>query len=353
MFRSAAHVERRRRLLPLMAAAGVTLAASQVRAAAVDRIQLRWVAPPGCPQLADVRARIHQLAGGTPMDGDPIQAEATVVRTPSGRLHLTLVVRTGDSVGRREIEADACADLAGATAVNVALLLRSAPQPTAAARDGASPPSVDGAREQPATAHATSPPSARTRAASQANPAAPLAALEHPSRAWHGLVRLPLMAARIGLLPSASWGAALAIGIQVEHWSIRIDGGVWLRQTLPAANMLDVTAHVDRVTLGLWACHGFSIGALELAPCAGLALQHIWTRGAGAHIDARTAQATWPAPGLGGQARWPLTRWLGLAASVDVQAQTARPSIMVDGVGRIGHLGPLAITFLLGSEWIL
>lgn len=358
MFRSVARAERRPRRLPLMAAVCALLVASHVRADAVDRLELSWVAPPGCPRGADVRARIRKLTGQTPTTGAAIQAEASVVRAPSGRLHLTLVVRTGDSVGQREIEANACEDLAGATAVNLALLLRSSSPLTAAGSEQASQPSADTARDQAAASTTATPnqQNAEPSEASRSSPSAPSATPappKHAARGWRGLVRLPLMAASIGVLPSASWGAALAIGVQVEHWNILIDGSAWLRQSLAAPHVLDVGAHIDRMELGLWACHGFSLGVLELAPCAGLSLQHIWTRGSGARIQARTAQATWLAPGIGAQTRWSLTRWLNLVATADVRAQTARPSIVVDGVGWIGQTGPLAIGFLLGSEWIL
>lgn len=356
MSRFAARVDERRQLLPLMAAMCATLVASHVRGDADERVRLSWIAPAGCPRVEDVRARMDKLIGHAPADGATIRAEATVVRTPSGRLHLTLIVHTADSVGQREIEASACDDLAGATAVNLALLLRSVQPPTAATREAASQSSAGAELAQPSTSLARSASNARARTPSDADqPKAsePLAALERSPRTWRGLLRLPLMAASIGPLPSASWGAALAIGLQIERWSIYMDGGAWLRQSLPATELLDVTAHVDRMELGLAACHGFSFGAVELAPCAVLSLEHVWTRGAGAHITARTAQATWLAPGIGGQTRWLVTSWLALAASIHVQAQTARPNIAVDGVGRIGHFGPLALTFLLGSEWIL
>jgi hypothetical protein len=353
MYRSAARVERRHSMLPLTAAVCALLVASRARGDADDRVRLSWTAPAGCPRADDVRARISELAGKTPADDASIEAEATITRTHAGRLHLTLVVHSGSSVGQRDIEANACEDLAGATAVNLALLLRSGLPPMAAGPERAPPPSVD---TRPPVSRADSAANAETVTPSEATRAtrpATLAPQERSTRSWRVLARVPLVAASVGLLPSASWGAALALGVQVERWNLLLDGGAWLRQSLSASDVPDVAAHLDRMELGLRACHTFSFGALELAPCARLSLQHIWTRGAGAHITARTAQTTWLAIGVGGQTRWSISSRLGLVAAVDVQAQTARPKIMIDALGRIGQIGSLALTLFLGTEWIL
>jgi hypothetical protein len=304
-------------------------------------VQLSWHAPAGCPGVEDVRARIRELAGDATATDTPLRAEATVVRSSIGRWQLKLIVHADELVGVRELDANACEDLAAATAVNLALLL------------GATPPPMAAVAPAPAIA-----PDARVTSAPPPRPALaarPPASAEpdDPRRSLHALLQLPLLAASIGPLPRPSWGAALAAGIQLQQWRVFVAGGAWLRQQLTAASASDTGAHVDRIELGVRACYAFSFARFELAPCAALSLQHIWARGEGGRVSARTAQASWLGPALGAQARLALTDWFGLVAQLDAQLQTARPRIAIDGVGRVGQLGPAAFTFWVGSEWIL
>ena len=103
----------------------------------------------------------------------------------------------------------------------------------------------------------------------------------------------------------------------------------------------------------LRACRTVVRSRIELAPCVALSLEHLSARGYGPQIAPSSESALWIAAGGGGQARLPLAPWLTLVAGLDVQIQTSRPVITIDGVGSIEQLGPVAGTVLVGSEWIL
>lgn len=113
-----------------------------------------------------------------------------------------------------------------------------------------------------------------------------------------------------------------------------------------------VAANLIRIDGGLRACNTVSFGDLDLAPCAKLLLEHLSARGDGVHVAARTTRATWVALGLGARARFRLSGAIGLVGGGDVQWQTARPRIVVEGLGNAGQLGVVAPTFVVGCQWI-
>jgi hypothetical protein len=316
-----------------LAAVCTALACVPVRAQTADLVELIWNAPEGCSDAADVQARIRKLAAAARPARAPLRAEATIARKASGDLQLKLVIRAGDLVGERVIEGRSCEALAGAAAVNLALLLGSA-EPLGAADVGAQPAPVQ--QKQQAAA-----------------PAKPTEKDEVSTRTWRGLLDLPLGALELGPTVQPSVGGAIGAGVSIDHWRIVAEGTLWLRQKLTVTTPLAAGANVDRSAAALRACLGFPFGRFELAPCVHVSLQHVSARGTGAHIAARTNDATWVAPGVGVQSRYRLTSWLALLAGVDAAIEGARPRIEIDGVGRVGQLGPAALKIVLGTEWIL
>jgi hypothetical protein len=338
------------------------LVCARARAQSGAVVELAWHAPSGCPSREDVQARIRELAGASQATDTPLRAEATITRNAGGRLHLKLVVRRADLVGERNIEGKSCEDLAGAAAVNLVLLLHSAaplaaaepapngPAPNSSAPNGPAPNGATSAQQSEQTL-AVTPPSPQPSAAESATPPAGEAA--HPQRSWRGVLQLPLVSLEFGPLPRPSWGVTLAGGVEVEHWRFLIQASAWLPQTLLLPDHANTGARVERIDAGVRACRAFRLGDLELAPCASVSVQHIWARGTGAYVAARTEQATWLAPGAGAQGRLQLASWFNLLAAAFVHVETSRPVIAIDGIGPVGQLGPVAVTITLGCEWIL
>jgi hypothetical protein len=84
-------------------------------------VELRWDAPPECPDAASVTARIAEYTAGAEPDA-PLVIDAKV--TPVGsRWRLSLVVVRGESREERELEDSACEGLAESTAVLVAIAI--------------------------------------------------------------------------------------------------------------------------------------------------------------------------------------------------------------------------------------
>jgi hypothetical protein len=350
---------------------------AHARAQARDPVELTWHAPAGCSSVEEVQARIRKLLGPARVSGARLRADATITRSAPERLLLTLIVRDGELVGERHIEGSACEDLAGATAVNLVLQLRSDSQPTAAAvarartarsrlapagpelRESNQQPQTQGeAQASPTVAQAeggpvTQPPPLPTNAVGHEENTPPIHAAEHVERGWRGLLQLQLRASVFGPMPRPSFGLGLAAGVQLARWRLLVDGNLWLKQSLPASDPTTVGAQAERVDAGLLVCRSVLLERIELAPCTGVSLEHMWARGTGVRVAARTAESTWVAAGVGLQARFVLTDWLGLIAGVDGQFELARPSVTIAGFGRVGQLGPAALRLNFGAEWIL
>lgn len=334
MSRSAAPVEPRQRSLLLMAAVCAVVSASKVRAADLD---FTWTAPPQCPSKSAVQARIHELAGAAHTRAARLRADATISRNARGGLHLKLVVQSDDLIGERELDGTSCADLAGATAVNVVLLLESLqPQST-----------------EPQASDTPTPTPTPTPSVQAAVEAPPARSEESTPRAWRVLLRAPLASLSIGLFPEPSVGLALAAGLQVEHWQLLAVGSAQLPRTLPALAAAATGASVTRAQVGLRACRDFSLAALSFGPCAELAWHPIWARGEGRYVTPSTAKTALLAVAVGAQARWQLAPWFGLIAYLEASWYPSRPRIVIDGLGRVEPLGPVALGLSFGTEWIL
>jgi hypothetical protein len=347
------------------------LAPARALAQQTEPVELEWNAPAECPRLAEVQARIRKLAGPLRSNTTPLHAEATITRQDDGELHLRLLIRAGNLVGERNIAGKSCKDLAGATAVHLVLLLNST-EPLSQ-KDLAGPPAPTRAATHDEAAHDES---ANTTRASQSTPsnsttaadatpkparvepeashAPPQASTEPPdTRRTRVFAELPMFALGVGPLGAPSTGVAAAGGATFDRWRFLAKGTAWLLQHKSTTiGFQDDGADIHRTTFTLEACRALVLSRLELAPCALVSLEHISARGTGAHIAARTARLTWFAGGLGVQARFYVTPWLALTASIDGQLETSRPELSLDGLGGVAHLFPAAATGTMGPEWI-
>jgi hypothetical protein len=301
---------------------GAAPAAAEPASAVVD---LRWEAPPGCPQQGEVKERIQRLLGSAEWEG-VLTAEGTIERA-DGRFRLTLVMHAGELTGTRSIDASSCEDLAGAAAIALGLLVRSA-------KTGNSPAPAP----QPTAAAEPAPPSDLPP---EAGP-----------RRWLVPVQAPLLALGIGPLPRATLGVGAGVGIEHDAWRLRLSGLWWGQESVPARDAPEVGADVQRATAGLRACRGFGTSSLEIAPCFATALEHVSARGTGQDIAPAERHATWVAIGAGVEGRLHLAGWLSLLTQIDGQLELSRPQIWIDGVGLVAKLAPATLTIAIGPEWI-
>ncbi|HKO52081.1 MAG TPA: hypothetical protein VJV79_30435 [Polyangiaceae bacterium] len=347
-------------LFSLLGMCSPLLASAQPR----EPIELEWTAPAECPRVEVVRARLRKLAGPLKATAHPLRAAATITHNDEGGWHLRLLVRSGSLAGERNMDGKSCTALAGAAAVALVLLLHSNEPLSEDA--SVRPTAVDAAKSanDPTT---TAPSKATTaqrdsiRAPESASPelerprssASRTDTNQPPERRWRGLLQLPQVELGLGPLHQPSFGLAIGGGISIERWRFLAKGSLWFPQHASASNAeQQYGADVRRATATLLACRAVVRSWLELSPCLSLAIQHLSARGTGAHVGTRTGTATWPAVGLGAQARAPIAAWISVFLGIDAQIQFSQPLLAVDEIGPVERLLPAAITTTLGSEWI-
>jgi hypothetical protein len=112
-------------------------------------------------------------------------------------------------------------------------------------------------------------------------------------------------------------------------------------------------AELDRMTGQLVICRAWRSGPFELAPCLGLALEHLTARGFGQRVSPESRQAVWPAPSAGAVAEWYPVQFLALFAGLTGYLELSRPRLVIEGLGEIRQLSPVAAGAVIGVEWIL
>jgi hypothetical protein len=374
-----------------------------VRARAEGEPSFTWDAPPNCPQESAVRERLHAL--GADLSRSRLRVEGRISKTGE-RYRLTLSVREGGSVKKRTMTSESCADLAGAAAVALGLILRggsNASAVNASAANGTSSSAPNGAetngreREPGATAatgaaaterasgdsaagsvheqgekssasaeskragereNATGSehPDAAKRAAESSAHAASKAAsqAETPSepRHFHVFLRAPLATLDVGRMPKPSGALGAGLGARYDDWHVLLIGRIFGGQTIWAPDVPEVGAHVNRGTLELWACKGFRSGRWELAPCADLGLERMTARGIGTDLKSGSDATVSLMVGAAGVVRLELLGFLALVGSAAAGFDTSRPRLAAAGLDAVHELGWAWFSIGLGPEWI-
>lgn len=350
-------------------------------------IDLRWEAPPGCPQESDVRSRIQKILGSGRHDS-PLRAEGTITRMDR-RFRLELVVRIGDLAGTRGIESTSCEDLAGAAAVEIGLLIHSVeagakpnhdesqsptspplggPGTSGSGSDGGSGlSSPDGSVASPAGPPSDrAKPERRTEVASEANEPTP--PTETPRR-WHILVQAPIVALGVGPLSGPSLGAGLSLGFEYARWLLQVQGLSWRRQNVPASGFPGYGADVDRIGASLWTCHELRFSRFGLSPCLAAGIERVSASGTGSNILPSSRHTIAMSAGAGLQGRLHLASFVRLLLAVSGEIELVRPQLLIQGLGPLAppakemeppdpptpvyRFAPAALTALLGLEWAL
>lgn len=344
--------KRRRSGVAWLIAVFVTLLSSAVRAE--DAVELDWSAPPSCPDAAEVHERIRSLAGETLGTKERLRATGRIERR-GARFRLTLILRDGDTVGERTVDSDSCADLAGAAAVALGLLLedkRQAEQATTRSNNGGAT-ALPGAKDTPASRaapqrRAATPPSGATKGTD--SPANSDAGGERP---FHVLALLPFPTLDLGPLPEPSFGVGAGAGAKFHGIRLMAVGRYYSTATVAALDYPAAAADIDRLSAELWACHGFRADRFELSPCLTGSLDHYTARGRGIDVTPRSARSVVVALGGGLSADVHLVDWLALGVTAALRAETARPLITIEDFGEVRKLGFGQASFAVGTTWIL
>jgi hypothetical protein len=299
--------------------------------------------------------RIRSLAGGTLRTKERLRATGRIERR-GDRFRLTLTVRDAGSVGERTVDSDSCADLAGAAAVALGLLLENKRQ---AEEAQTRPDQQTGAGQKSGTASGGATAASDAEKSRQnAEPAADQGA-DSPSeseggeRAFRILAQLPLGTVDFGPLPATSFGLGVGLGVQVEAFRAVAVGRYFTTVNLVAPDYAEAGVDVDRLSAELWTGYGYRAGRFELTPCVTGALDHYTARGVGRFVAPRSARHLALALGAGVMADVHVVDWLSITGTAALRAETSRPRLVLDDFGEVRRVGPAQASLALGLTGIL
>jgi len=336
-------------------------------AQATTPIELKWNALESCPSAETVLARVYKIAGSSRAMPNTLRADATITQPSDGLFRLRLEIQYGDFSAVRNIEGKSCKDLAGATAVALALLLSSEEPLSERDLAGATPTTGEPTRGSNERDKPSAPPPAATPPPREASPPAPPPSTNPESpRQWRLLLLAPVGALGVGPLQQVSLGLGFAAGFSVDGWRFLAEGKFWAPQSETVANLGDYDVTFNRFTVGARACRDVFGSRFEVAPCVLMSVQHLTERGSGTNLVSNSDTATWAAVGIGAQARLRIAPWLGLVAGLDGEIQFARPEVSIslpvltsplppgspNQTILVERLRPVAATITIGSQWI-
>lgn len=341
-------------------------------------LELKWTALEGCPSADTVLTRVRKIAGATRPTPNTLRADATVTQPSDGLFRLRLEIHYGDLAAVRNIEGKSCKDLAGATAVALALLLSSeeplserdlagtSATTTGSASSGTDTGSDSSGGDQKTDGQTTTaqrqppkPPAPPARAkhddsSSIAEPSAP--------RRWRVLLLAPIGALSVGPMKQLSRGLSVGAGLSFDRWQFLAEAKLWASQHETVSHVGEESdVELNRFTVGGRACRFMIGGQFELAPCALVSVHHLSVVASGSAFEpSGTPTATWAALGVGAHTRLSITSWLAVVAAVDGEVQLARPEVVTSPPPEshlpssepIVRLAPVAATLSFGLEWI-
>lgn len=349
-------------MLPLALLLGLHAVAPPALPPEPAGLELRWDAPPECPDRAQLLAAIDATLGAAGQAGaeaarGPLTVHGRVSAEPSAGFVVWLELDEGRA-GTRELRGASCKELTHAAALVIAMTLdprllaqqhaseaeHVAPEPpppvptepSAVPQPSPSEPGIT--RERPPTERARAP---RSSAQDDAPP--------RPARPrLHGLGRAQAGVGG-GPLPGATAVLGLAAGVGGRGWRAEVSASDWTPRTRTSAANPAVGVHVQLWALGADGCGEPRWRTLSFPLCAGLRAGAVHARGTGA-LEPRRVVARWVAIAIEPGLVWWARPRLGLALRGSGQVALARPSLRSEPSGTVFTSNPVGGSLSAGLE---
>ena len=285
-------------------------------------VELRWTAPPTCPDAAAVHRAIAAIVVDDPRSDGPQPRVDAAIRVVDDHFELSLVLASSRGTRTRELTGARCAALVDAVAIEVALLVEAEVAARASEPAGIEtpPPVAEEPRQDP-------PPPVR-----RAPPSRQLPAWRHLP-AW----RLRAgAAAGASVIEDAFVAPTLGVVVVGRRWSSAIDLTHWPAGLASVPGSGTRGARLSLSTAALGGCARAAQGRFAVAGCGALELGVLVARGTG--LDRPRSIATSQVAvnhgpafelALGRRVIASLAPWIRLALR--------RPGIAIDGVGELAR----------------
>lgn len=319
-----------RRWLPSgVSSVGVLLLAASAGAAELD-----WHGDANCDRSEFVAEQVESLVGRSLADVDGLRFDIRVGPRPDDSWELTLITRdaTGAVVGERSFQERSCVAVTDASAVAIAMTIRSAEE---------SPPPASVVQEPEET---TAPPPPTPIAGERDRPATP------PAPASNGRTT-PRFAASVaavtdtGALPNPVLGAALGFSLRSGSLRLRAEGA-WFAPTTDRLTT-GLSTEFELVAGALLVCFERPLGSAAVLGCGGYELGRMSGEGRGVTAP-RSESVLWQAARLEAGASWTIATGFRLLTLAGVALPVDRHEFELDGI-RV-HRSAFGLRAQLGAE---
>jgi hypothetical protein len=319
---------------------------------AQNRWQLSWDAPEGCPQKESVLLAVRDIVGEDIFASTTLDASGLITRETSGKFRLALRIIKDGGEQLRTLDATACEDLLGASAVVLGLHLKKEAAELAKAEevDPKSPTSNDASRDR-AAAEANS-------AATAPNAEPPQNQLPNPEPAdrssqprtrnfWIG----PRGGLVTGSLPKSDWTYGLTVGLRSDVWRLWVAGRYQTPQQVPSSAAPNVGAVSDKYSAEVGVSPRIGGELFEFSPGIFAGVDHVVARGDGEHVTSSRATTNYPFIGAELTLRALVTDWIAVPLSAAGEVPLSRPSLQIQSLGEVARINPVHLRVSLGLEW--
>ncbi len=284
-----------------LGACAVTLAGSAH--AQTGQVELIWLAPDGCPSGATVRRSVERTLNRSLSveDGERLVIRATVTPADEPSPWSVLIeTDNGQRRARRSFEAASCQELANATALFVAILLK--PQiddPPIDDPTAEKPPAGMQAETMPVNTASPSP--AEAQAADTIPSGGPPAEAGTDAQSVSRWAIGGTGGVRSGLVPDWTFGLGLHGAFSWKALHSVAGASFWLpvRKTLESGEAQGAELQLSSVYIEL--CLGLDLPALMPAVCSGAELSALRGRGFGSGVEPEARTAAFAALSVGGK----------------------------------------------------
>lgn len=334
-----------------------------------ETIELRWVAPTGCPDVEEARTLVERLVPGV---GTRLRADVTIDAGAGGFVG-RVALPAGPSPTIRQLQAEDCVVLARAMAVVIAVSLdavavaeagRSSlgvpePAPLTPMKEE---PELDGERasaggrtsnvRERSRGRPNEPEAQRPARSPEPDPAGARTPSE-PRPAQNGFEGGLRMGAGVGglLLPAAGAGLSLAPFLGTARIHVRMVAQYWAPQKVSFDPRRDAAGELQILTGGVRVCPQLGWAHVRIPLCAGADVGTILGHGTGRDLsNTRSAREPWvgavlePGVTVGVTSRFSL--WLALEGVISLY----RPRFAVEGAAQGWTAGAGAVRGMFGVQ---
>jgi hypothetical protein len=302
-------------------------------------VELRWTAPPSCPDAAWIDARIRADLATMPDARDPlaILIDDEVEATSDGRFALSSRTTSATGSEQRRWVADACTTLAEiAAAQALSAIDQSIVQPLPPLDPNAAI-QRDAAPEPEPEAFDPIPPREPT----------PRPTREPPRRRRVGIGLRPTIGIETIGLPSVGPVAGLFVALTTKH--LRADASLMYFMPRYTGGRGGAGAVVQLVSTAVRACPRIDMRKVELAtPCAGLEIGSALGRGVGV-LEPKSDAVLWAAAQVGSMLGVRVHRRLSVLADAHAAFPLGRPTFALRELGTVWRAS-IGLRVLVGLE---